>query len=121
MRGDDTSHEPTGRPAVAAVERGARSSETMQSNSVDLHVGAEGRDHDAKATEHFCCRADVVGFEYSTNPRFAVGERREDKRAVGDGLVAGHAYSAGDLQRSQDSSAVAASVFSSRYFTMIGV
>jgi hypothetical protein len=121
MRGHYTSNETSSRSAIAAVKRRAGCTETTQPNSIDLHVGGEGRDHDAKAAEHFRGRAGVIGLEYPTNPRFAVGERREDQRAVRDGLVTGHAHGAGDPQRSQDSSAVAASVFSSRYFTMIGV
>ena len=59
----------------------------------------------------------------SADPRSSVGERREDQRAMRDRLVAGHANGASPAAPSSQpcSSAVARSVFSSRYFTITGV
>src|SRR6185437_4102424 len=60
--------------------------------------------------------------EQAAHARRSVPQRREHQRAVGYRLVARHAQRPTDLHyRSQLSSAVARSVFSSRYFTMTGV
>src|SRR4051812_1390266 len=90
----------------------------------DGDVVRQRGDGGAQRPEDLRRRLDVGGLQDVGDARFAARQRREDERAVRDRFVAGNADGAAQSQwrqRSHASSAVARSVFSSRYFTITGV
>ena len=121
MRCDNTGHQSRRRSTVAALQTRARLSQTADAAALDDKGLRESRYRCTKGAEHSRGRIDILRVEDSANDRLSICQSGQNKRAMRDGFIAGHANRARYLQRSQDSSAVAASVFSSRYLTMTGV
>src|SRR6187200_735397 len=98
MAGEQAGQEPHQRPRVPAIDRRVRSPQPAEPDAADASFVLLHLDFRSEGAHGARRRKRVRGGPEAREAAFAVGDRREKKRAVGDGLVAGH----GEVASKQD-------------------